>query len=93
MNHETKVIVNFEGTKTQINCLPKETILEAALRNDIDVPFACMAGTCNSCQAKVNQGKVEMEYCDALSEDEIRSGEILTCQARPTTDLVEVTYR
>ena len=67
-----------------------ESILDGALRNDIDAPYACMSGTCNSCQASVIEGEVEMEDADALTEDEIESGEILTCCARPTTDKLKV---
>ena len=69
-----------------------ESILDGALRNGIDAPYACMSGTCNSCQAKVIEGEVEMEDADALTEEEIESGEILTCCARPKSEEVRVRY-
>jgi len=69
-----------------------ETILDGALRNGIDAPYACMSGTCNSCQAKVIEGTVEMEDADALTDEEIESGEILTCCAKPTSDVLKVKY-
>lgn len=69
-----------------------ETILDGALRNGIDAPYACMSGTCNSCQAKVIEGTVEMEDADALMDDEIEAGEILTCCAKPTSEVLKVRY-
>ena len=69
-----------------------ETILDGALRNGIDAPYACMSGTCNSCQASVVEGSVEMEDADALTDEEIEQGEILTCCAKPTTDILKVKY-
>ena len=69
-----------------------ETILDGALRNGIDAPYACMSGTCNSCQASVTEGEVSMEDADALTDDEIESGEILTCCAKPTTETLKVKF-
>jgi ring-1,2-phenylacetyl-CoA epoxidase subunit PaaE len=69
-----------------------ESILDGALRNNIDAPYACMSGTCNSCQATVLSGEVRMEDADALTDDEIESGEVLTCCAFPTSDKLHVKY-
>jgi len=69
-----------------------ESILDGALRNNIDAPYACMSGTCNSCQAKVLAGEVKMEDADALTDDEIKDGEILTCCAYPTSEKIKIKY-
>lgn len=69
-----------------------ESILDAALRNGVDAPYACMSGTCNSCQAKVHEGTVRMEDAEALTEDEIEAGEILTCCAFPTSETMKIEY-
>jgi ferredoxin len=69
-----------------------ETILDTALRNNLDAPYACMSGTCNSCQAKKTEGTVEMNEADALTDDEIASGEVLTCCARPTSPTIHIVY-
>jgi len=69
-----------------------ESILDAALRNGIDAPYACMSGTCNSCQATVLEGEVKMEDADALTDDEIEAGEVLTCCTFPTTEKLKVKY-
>jgi ring-1,2-phenylacetyl-CoA epoxidase subunit PaaE len=82
----------IEGQTFRVEGSRTETLLDTALKNDIDAPYSCMSGTCNSCQAKLLEGTVEMEFCDALTEDEIQSGEILTCQAIPTSDRVIVQW-
>ncbi len=71
---------------------PDETILTAALRENLDPPFSCQIGACASCRAKLVSGKVIMDERDALTEDEIEQGYILTCQSHPVTDDVVVDY-
>ena len=87
-----KLTIELYGEKHQIETEGNETVLDAALRSNLDAPYACMSGTCNSCQAKVTEGKVEMEDADALTDDEIASGEVLTCCAKPTSDTLKVVY-
>ena len=87
-----KVTIELYGEKQEIELESDESILDGALREGIDAPYACMSGTCNSCQAKVLEGKVRMEDAEALTDDEIASGEILTCCAFPTTDVLKVQY-
>jgi len=66
-----------------------ESVLDAALRHGITLPYGCRNGTCGSCKGKVVSGRVE--YGDtppvALTEDERKSGMALFCQARPIDDL------
>lgn len=71
---------------------PDETILTAALRENLDPPFSCQIGACASCRAKLISGKVIMDERDALTDDEIEQGYILTCQSHPITDDVIVDY-
>jgi ferredoxin len=80
------------GEKHELEAEDGETILDTALRNNLDAPYACMSGTCNSCQAKVLEGSAEMEGAEALTEDEIDDGEILTCCARPTSEVLHIRY-
>ena len=87
-----KVTMKLDGRVHNFEIKDGETVLEAALRTGIDAPYGCMAGTCNACQAHLNKGTVEMEYCDALSEAEVAAGEILTCQAKPTAAELELQY-
>ncbi len=69
-----------------------ETILEAALAASLDAPYSCRAGVCSTCRCKVLEGEVEMAINHALEDYEVRAGYALSCQARPLTDKVVVTY-
>lgn len=86
------LIIELYGEKHDLEAEDGETILDTALRNNIDAPYACMSGTCNSCQAKTLEGSAEMEGAEALTEDEIDEGEILTCCARPTSEVLRIRY-
>jgi ring-1,2-phenylacetyl-CoA epoxidase subunit PaaE len=88
--HQVKVIL--EGEEKTISVSPNESILEAALDNDMDPPYACMIGSCCTCKAKLVEGKVIMDDREGLTDDEIREGFILTCQSHPTTEGVVVSY-
>ncbi len=68
------------------------TILDAALQQGADLPYACKGGVCCTCKAKLLEGKVEMDVHWGLEEEEIEQGYILTCQAHPVTDKVVVDF-
>ncbi len=68
------------------------TVLDAALATGEDVPWSCRSGLCGTCQAQLCSGTVEMSHNDVLSEAEVASGLVLTCQSRPTSDDVHVDY-
>jgi ring-1,2-phenylacetyl-CoA epoxidase subunit PaaE len=87
----SKVIVHLRGDTIEATVTDK-TILDTLLDLGYDAPYSCHSGACATCMAKVLQGKVEMDACFALSDKEIESGYILSCQSHPTTDLVEITY-
>lgn len=70
----------------------EETVLEAALAASIDAPYACKAGVCSTCRAKLIEGEVDMEANYALEDYEVERGYILTCQSHPRTDRVVVDY-
>lgn len=69
-----------------------ETILNAALKQSADLPFACKGGVCASCRARLIKGKVEMEMNWALEPEEIEQGYILTCQSHPVTKKIEIDF-
>ncbi len=69
-----------------------DTILDAALKQGADLPFACKGGVCCTCRAKVISGSVEMEVNYALEKDEVANGFVLTCQAHPTSDEVVIDF-
>lgn len=89
---KSQITIELYGDKHVIESEDGETILDTALRNNIDAPYACMSGTCNSCQAKTIEGTVEMDGAEALTDDEIAEGEVLTCCARPTSAVLRIRY-
>lgn len=68
------------------------SLLDYALDIDGDLPFGCQNGSCGTCQARVVQGQVAMEINFALSDEEVDSGYVLMCQARPASAKVEISY-
>ena len=81
-----------EGGKDFNFTIPRgsDNILDAALNNNADVPFACKGGVCCTCRAKLIEGQVEMEVNYALEKDEVEAGYILTCQSVPVSEKVVV---
>ncbi len=69
-----------------------DTILDAALKQGADLPFACKGGVCTTCRAKLLKGEVEMDVNYGLEQEEIEAGFILTCQSHPKTPEVMVDF-
>ena len=67
-------------------------ILDEALKNNADLPFACKGGVCCTCKAKLVEGQVDMQVNYGLEDDEVENGYILTCQAVPISDKVVVDF-
>lgn len=68
------------------------SILDAGLNVGLDLPYACKGGVCSTCRARLMEGKVEMEVCYGLEDDEVADGYILTCQSHPRSEKVVVDY-
>jgi ring-1,2-phenylacetyl-CoA epoxidase subunit PaaE len=67
-------------------------ILDSARASGLPAPFACKAGVCATCRAKVTKGKVEMAARYGLTDEEVADGYVLTCQSVPLGDGVAVDY-
>ncbi len=63
-----------------------ETVLEAGLRQGIDLPYSCKGGVCASCRAVLVRGEVDMDHNYVLEDYEIARGFILMCQSHPVTE-------
>ena len=68
------------------------TLLDAALHEGADLPFACKGGVCCTCKAKLLEGEVSMDVHWGLEDDEVEQGYILTCQSHPKTEKVVVDF-
>lgn len=85
--------VNIDGRRRTFNfSADRGSILENARAEGIRAPFACKAGVCATCRAKVISGKVEMAKNFGLTDDEVTQGFVLTCQSVPLTDDVELDF-
>lgn len=74
------------GGETRSFVIPAQTsLLDAALANNLDAPYACKGGVCSTCKAKVLEGEVEMVSNHALEDYEVDAGYVLTCQCFPTS--------
>lgn len=87
------VRITIEGRRRTIAFdSEKGSILENARAAGLPAPFACKAGVCATCRAKVVRGEVTMKQNYGLSADEVAQGYILTCQAVPVSDEVELDF-
>ncbi len=89
---DAQVTIEFEGDVRTTTHRPGTTILQAARQAGFSPPFSCEAGNCATCMAKLLDGEVTMRVNDALFDDEVADGWILTCQSVPTTPTVHVVY-
>ncbi len=85
-----KVIVDDE--EFEIEMSQDVSILDAALKENIDAPYSCQGGVCSSCIARVTEGEATMRQNNILTDNEVAEGLILTCQAHPKTANVVVDY-
>ncbi len=72
--------------------LDADTVLDAAERAGIELPFSCRSGVCSTCRTKVVRGKVRMEQNYALEAWELEQGYVLACQSRCLTPQLELDY-
>lgn len=85
-----RVTVQYEGAEYVVAVPAGTTILDAALDQDIDLPYSCQAGVCTACRGKCLSGKVHLDERDGLSDSELKQGYVLTCVAHPQTDDVVI---
>ena len=90
---EALVTVIYDDEEIEFN-LNKDgdTILDAAMDNDVDVPFSCKGAVCCTCKAKVTEGKVTMDANYALSDQEVEDGYVLACQSHPASAKVTLDF-
>ena len=89
----SKITVKLDGRSFDFDLgFNGENILDAALKQGADLPFACKGGVCCTCKAKLLEGEVEMDVNWGLEHEEVEQGFILTCQSHPVTEKVVVDF-
>ncbi|WP_265570328.1 ferredoxin--NADP reductase [Sphingomicrobium nitratireducens] len=87
----TTMWVNLDGRARKVE-FNGDNILDSAREAGLPAPFACKAGVCATCRAKVTEGEVEMGARYGLTDEEIAAGYVLTCQSVPKGEGVKVDY-
>ncbi|WP_106402579.1 ferredoxin--NADP reductase [Actinocorallia populi] len=89
---EGTITIVLGGKKHTVPQHSGETLLQSARRAGLSPPFSCEAGNCATCIAQVTEGAARMQINNALEDDEIADGWVLTCQGEPTTPDITVVY-
>lgn len=87
---QTTVIIDQEEFHFTMDS--QENVLQKALDNDVDAPYSCRGGVCQTCRCKIIEGSAEMNVNYTLTEKEIAQGYLLSCQAKPTSDKLIVSF-
>ena len=91
--NDTRVSFVMDGRRRSFSMhTNSESILDAAARSGIDLPFSCKAGVCSTCRTKLIRGEVEMRENYALEDWELEQGFILACQSHAKTPEIELNY-
>lgn len=88
-----RVVIVRDGVTREIGFQPGDaSLLAAAARAGLDVPYSCRSGVCATCRAKLVEGRVRMDRNFALDAGDLAAGFVLTCQSHPLSERVVVSF-
>jgi ring-1,2-phenylacetyl-CoA epoxidase subunit PaaE len=87
-----RLSVQLDGKSHELRMHDHERVLDVALAAGLDLPYSCKGGVCCTCRAKVMAGQVHMEKNFTLEDWEVKKGFVLSCQARPLTEHISISY-
>ncbi|MBX3020962.1 MAG: ferredoxin--NADP reductase [Bdellovibrionales bacterium] len=87
-----KIIAKINGETFEIPAKQGQSVLETLLEAGAQPPYSCMDGACMACMAKIQEGRVYQEDPGILTDDNIAMCEALTCQAKPLSRIVKLSY-
>ena len=88
----SQVTIELDGRTDTTEHRAGTTILQVARQLGMSPPFSCESGSCATCMARLIEGSVEMHVNNALTDEEVDDGWVLTCQSVPTSSTVRVVY-
>jgi ring-1,2-phenylacetyl-CoA epoxidase subunit PaaE len=88
----TKISILVDDEETTFEMSQKQTLLEAALKQGLDVPYSCQGGICSSCICRITEGAADMKKNQILTDSEVVEGLTLACQAHPTTTMIKIDF-
>lgn len=89
---DAKVTIELGGRREAVEHRPGTTLLQTARQLGLAAPYSCESGSCATCMARLVEGTASMFVNNALTDDEVAEGWVLTCQAVPTSPSVHVVY-
>jgi ring-1,2-phenylacetyl-CoA epoxidase subunit PaaE len=89
----SRVAIVRDGQRREIEVRKGDpSVLDVAIAAGMDLPFSCTSGVCGTCRARLLSGEVRMDRNFALEKTDLDAGFILTCQAHPLTERVEISF-
>ena len=88
----TKISILVDSEETTFEMSQQQTLLEAALKQGLDVPYSCQGGICSSCICRITEGAAEMKKNQILNDSEVAEGLTLACQAYPTSKTIKIDF-
>lgn len=89
---QVDLTVVLDGKSHALKMHADQLVLDTALAAGLDLPFSCKGGVCATCRCKVTQGRVTMDKNFGLEAWETEKGFVLSCQARPDTNSITVSF-
>jgi len=87
-----EVVIELDSRTTTAAYRSGNTLLQTARIAGLQAPYSCETGSCGTCMGQLLEGTARMVNNDALEDDEVAEGYVLTCQALPTSQTVRLTY-
>lgn len=87
-----QALITLDGATSELTTDRDTSLLDTALNNGLDAPYACKAGVCSTCKCKISSGEVEMVANHALEDYEVTGGYVLACQSFALSASVSVVF-